>query len=88
VRVGASEELEITIGLEAQDLDDEMQQVLLRSSHLTKTIERGVVDGLYGCVARRRQNVRLRAQCVAQLLLLADYPPVELRRGESLPNRW
>jgi hypothetical protein len=88
MRVSATEELEITIGLEAQDLDEEMQQALLRSGHLAKTIECGVVDGLYRCVARRRQNVRLRAQCVAQLLLLADYPPVELRQDESLPNRW
>jgi len=88
VRVSASEELEITIGLEAEDVDDELQEALLRSGHLAKTIERGVVDGLYGCVARRRRDVRVRAQCVAQLLLLADYPPRELRPGESRPDRW
>jgi hypothetical protein len=88
VRVGASEELEITIGLEAEDVDDTMQEALLRSGHLAKTIERGVVDGLYGCVARRRRDVRVRAQCVAQLLLLADYPPVALRVGEPRPDRW
>jgi hypothetical protein len=88
VRVSASEELEITIGLEAEDVDDEMRQALLRSGHLAKTIERGVLDGLYGCVARRRRDVQVRAQCIAQLLLLADYPPVALRQGESLPDRW
>jgi len=88
VRLGASEELEITIGLEAEDVDEAMQEALLQSGHQAKTIERGVVDGLYGCVARRRRDVRVRAQCVAQLLLLADYPPVALRKGEPQPDRW
>ncbi len=83
-----SEDLEITIGLEAEDVDDEMRQALLRSSYLVKTIERGVVEGLYSCVARRRRDVEVRAQCIAQLLLLADYPPQELREGEPCPDRW
>jgi hypothetical protein len=87
-RVGASDETELTVGLEAQDVDDEMQEALRRSSHLVKTIDRRVVDGLYGCVARRRRDVRARARCVAQLLLLADSPPKELRRAESRPARW
>lgn len=88
VRGGASEEMEITIGLEAEDVDDQMHEALLRSGHLAKTIERGVVDGLYGCVARRRRDVRVRAQCIAQLLLLADYPPQELRQDEPPADRW
>lgn len=88
VRICASEEVELTVGLETEDVDDEMQDVLLRSGYEAKTIERGIVDGLYGCTARRRRDVRLRAQCVAQLLLLADYPPVALRQGESRPDRW
>lgn len=88
VRSGASEEMEITIGLEAEDVDDQMHEALLRSGHLAKTIERGVVDGLYGCVARRRRDVRVRAQCIAQLLLLADYPPQELRQDEPPADRW
>lgn len=88
VRLCASEEVEITIGLETEDVDDELQDVLLRSGHEAKTIERGIVDGLYGCTARRRRDVRLRAQCVAQLLLLAEYPPVPLRPSGSRPDRW
>jgi hypothetical protein len=63
-RVGARDETEFTVGLEAQDVDDEMQEALLRSSHLVKTIERGVVDGLYGCVARRQQMRVRYARCV------------------------
>lgn len=88
VRVAAGEESEITVGLESEDVDDEIQEALLRSGHLAKVIERGVVEGLWGCVARRRQDVRVRARCLAQLLLLADYPPVALRQGESRPDRW
>jgi hypothetical protein len=81
--------LDVTVGVEAEDLDDEMAAVFAESPLLAKGVERGVVDGMFDCLRLKQRTVRSRARCIAQLLLLADYPPVSLKaKGASSLARW
>jgi len=73
---------ELVLALELEDADAEVQQVLLEVGFPARLIARRVVDSLWRCLKRRKQTVRYRARCLAQLLLMASQPALTLSREQ------
>ncbi|MBI4701223.1 MAG: hypothetical protein HY744_08710 [Deltaproteobacteria bacterium] len=71
----AGSELEVTLGVDAEDADEAMARVLGRSGLPVKLVGRWMVEALWHSHKRRRQTVVTRALCIAQVLLVADCPP-------------
>ena len=78
-------DITVTLGVVVEDLDPEIGGLLRGGPIVVKGLERPVVDAMEGMLRRKQRTLRMRARCVAQLLLLADYPPQRL--GLEAPLR-
>ena len=70
--------VEVTLGVDAEDGDQEVASLLGRSGLPVKAVERWMVEALWRSQKRRRQTLATRACCLAQVLLIADCPPGRL----------
>jgi hypothetical protein len=80
------DDLDITVAVVAGEMDDEMITVLLKSDLDVRVLQPRVVDAMWRCMHRKKHTGRMRALCVAQLLLLADWPPVPLSPAHRTNN--
>jgi hypothetical protein len=81
--------ISVTVGVMVEDLDAETSALLRGGPIVIKGLERAVVDAMEEMLRRKQRTLGMRARCVAQMLLLADYPPKSLGLEANLRlARW
>jgi hypothetical protein len=76
----ARQNVEVMVGVVADELDDEMVDLLVQSDLDVREVRQWLVNSMWRCLPRKKHTIRLRAYCIAQFLLLVDYTPEVLTR--------